>query len=403
MSGRTALLVGHATSHEALAAARDLAGGGWDVHVATGSRRSLAGASRAVRGEHRVTAPDVDLTAFTADVAGAVRASGAEVVVGCGDPELLALSAVREQVPAHVPLADHASVVSAVDKVGLAEATERSGMATPRTVLADDAGLAAWRGAGVVKPRLHWHPGLSGTPSWAGAQLVDDAAGAAGAAGDIRRAGREPVLQELVVGELIAIFAVRARSGAVLALGQQRATRTWPLGAGVSSRAETVPVDADLAAGVLRLLDELGWVGMAQVQLLDAGDGRPRVLDLNGRPYGSLPLAAAAGLSLVSLWLGSESPGPSTASERPAPGADRDREPLFAAVGARYSRTGPDLRRAATERRGGLAADLRESLVAWWGAAHPVADRTDPLPLARLAAQSATSTARSLVQGGRAL
>ncbi len=388
MTGRTALLVGHATSHEVLAAARDLAGAGWVVHVATGSRRSLAGASRCVSGDHRVSAPDADLAAFTREVASAVRASGADVVVGCGDPELLALSAVREQVPALVPLADHARVVSAIDKLDLAEATEQAGLVAPRTVAADEAGLAGWSGPGVVKPRLHWHPGLHGAPSWAGARLVADQAGARAASAEVRGAGRDPVLQELVAGDLVALCAVRAPDGSLLALGQQRATRTWPLGAGVSSRAETVPVDDELAAGVVRLLDRLGWVGMMQVQLLAPADGPPRVLDLNGRPYGSLPLALAAGLPLVSLWLGSVVGGADPRGDSPTTGA----------VGVRYSRLGPDLRRAAAERRGGLLADVADTASAWRGAARPVADRRDPRPLLRLAAQGVSGAARALAR-----
>lgn len=388
MRGHRVLLVGHQTSHEVLTAARDLALAGWEVHVATGAKRSLAGASRFVHSEHRVGAPDVDLAAFTRDVIVALDRCKADVVVGCGDPELLSLSAVREQLPASVPLAEHQLVLDAVDKVKLTSAAAHVGLAVPRTEVADAETVASWRGPAIVKPRLHWHPGLTGASAWASASLANSRAELIYAVRAVEESGREPVLQEPIVGDLIAVSAVRNVDGRLTGLLQQRAIRTWPPQTGVSSRAMTTPIDPELADGVERLLEHLGWIGMVQLQFLQPPSGPPRLLDLNGRPYGSLPLAGAAGLPLMALWLGYglASPTVNLSTDRP----------LVSQSGVTYSHGAKEFQRALIERRGGLGSDLASSGQAWRGAAHPVADRGDPRPLLRMASLAAGKQGRSV-------
>ena len=366
------LLVGHQTSHEILTAARDLARSGWEVHVATGGRRSIAGESRYVRSAHRVCPPGVDLEVFTEHVAKVLNQCGAHVVVGCGDPEVLALSAVRDQLPATVPLADHSTVLEAVDKLSLSEAAIRVGMAVPHTVPANDHAVADWRGPAIVKPRLHFDPRPSGTRSWTSVRLVHNKEELQQAVVAARNASCELVLQQPIDGGLIAISAVRTAEGDLVALMQQRAIRIWPPRVGTSARAVTVPVDPTLGRQVRDLLNDLGWVGMVQVQFLQPDDGPPQLLDLNGRPYGSLPLAQAAGLPLVSLWLGlGDDVEHHLLAKRPA----------VARPGVVFSRGVPDLKRALTERRGGALRDVGSTCRAWWGAAHPVADRRDLRPL----------------------
>src|SRR5205823_3805656 len=109
----------------------------------------------------------------------------------------------------------------------------------------------------------------------------------------------------------------------VVARVQQEARTIWPLNAGMSARAETVPVDEVLAAKVAELLQELGWFGLAQLQFVVPEDGGPVLIDFNGRLYGSLALAVAAGVNLPAIW-------GCVATDRPLP---RTREGL---AGVRY-------------------------------------------------------------------
>ena len=77
----------------------------------------------------------------------------------------------------------------------------------------------------------------------------------------------------------MAYIAVADRESRVVARVQQRAARISPPDAGTTARGETVPIDEKLAPKVSRLLDEVGWFGLAQLQFLMPANGRPVLID----------------------------------------------------------------------------------------------------------------------------
>ena len=107
----------------------------------------------------------------------------------------------------------------------------------------------------------------------------------------------------------------------------------------------------------------------------------PRLIDLNGRFYGSLSLAVAAGANLPAVWA-------DLAMGRPP------QAPVRAVPGVRYHWGTADVRRAARERRGGLMRDLAGTAAYALRARQSVVDAADPAPaLARLLGPSRTATA----------
>jgi predicted ATP-grasp superfamily ATP-dependent carboligase len=151
----------------------------------------------------------------------------------------------------------------------------------------------------VIKPRLTFLDGVSGHMR---ASVATDEACARARIEEMRAAGAEPIIQEHVEGPLMAFIALTDRDARVVAQTQQVADRIWPAGVGVSARAHTVAVDPVLAAKVGRLLEGLGWFGLAQLQFILGENGVPRLVDFNGRFYGSLALAVAAGPNLPAIW-----------------------------------------------------------------------------------------------------
>lgn len=125
------------------------------------------------------------------------------------------------------------------------------------------------------------------------------------------------MLRRLVAGELMAFAAVADRRSQVLAAAvQQQATHTWLGNVGVSIRACTLPVDHALGARVSALLSELGWFGIAQLQFVAPSEGEPLLIDFNGRFYGSMALAAAAGANLPAIWAAEATTPPSALDPR---------------------------------------------------------------------------------------
>ncbi len=285
---------------------------------------------------------------------------------GASDSDVLALSSHRDGLQASVPHPPHERLLRAVDKVELASAAGRAGIETPQTL----DGQASDRDV-VVKPRIYQaipHEPMVFSHSHEAAYRV----------AELAELGVEAIVQERVHGHLMAYSVVADGDSRVIARVQQEARAIWPPDAGTSARAETVPIDEVLAAKVSRLVEELGWVGLVELQFVVPEDGRAVLIDFNGRFYGSLALAVAAGVNLPAIWA-------SVAIGRPvAPSGE-------ASIGVRYQWEEGDLRRARVERRGGLARDLAGSLCYFPGAAHGLWQASDPMPALR--------TLRSVLSG----
>ncbi|WP_345714369.1 ATP-grasp domain-containing protein, partial [Kineococcus glutinatus] len=347
----------------ALPAVLALAAGGWGVGVASPQGRGLASTSRACTARHRVPPPGTPAAELADAVAALVRTGGYDVVFGAGEAEVLALSAHRDRLGAVFPHGPHAGVLRALDKVELSRAASAAGIAVPQVLTAEE--VPDERTAVIVKARLHARPDVPGAPPRIDTTVVTGRSAVRRRLAEIRGLGGEGEVQVLHTGELVAYSAVRGPDG-VVADSMQRAARIWPPGAGASSRARTVEVDEELAARASALLAGLGWFGLAELQYVEEPDGTARLIDLNGRFYGSLSLAVAAGANLPAVWA-------DLAVGRPV-------RPVRARAGVRYQWGSADVRRALAERRGGLGRDLAVTLGAAAGARHSVLDVHDPGP-----------------------
>ena len=361
-----ALIVGDGHARGALAAARALHTAGWDVGVGSPARGGLAAASRTTRFWHRVPPPERGLEGFVRAVSEAVEAKGYEVVFGSGDATVLALSSQRERIPARVPYPPHAAVVRAHDKLELARAAEAVGLASPSTAPAAEVPGAGADGPVVVKARMHWTPGSQVDSGRLEARVAGSVPEVQREAAAIVAAGGEPLVQELVAGRLMAVATVADGDARPVAIIQQEADRVWPPGEGVTARGRSVAVDPALERRVAALLGELEWTGLAELQFLASEDGEPRLIDLNGRFYGSLSLAVASGANLPAIWAALATGLPPPLSEPRA--------------GVRYQWSEGDVRCALRERRGGLGRDLLGCLAYAGGARHSVLSARDPAP-----------------------
>jgi predicted ATP-grasp superfamily ATP-dependent carboligase len=368
-AGRPRLLIAdEGVSHTGLAAVRALAADGWPVDVAGPvTARSPLQLSRYVSRWYDV-APAGSGTAFLDGVQAALTDGGHAVVFGTGDPEVLALSADRERLPATVPYpADH-TVRQLLDKLALAELGQRCGFAVPRTVPADAWSAAGATGEWVVKPRRH-DPAAGPMSGGTYTSVVPSANAVAAEIHRMQAAGAEPIAQERLHGSLGALVLLVDSAGEIVTAVQQRAERVHPADAGNTVRGVTVPVDEGLLSHARTLVSAIGWSGLLQLELLTPADGLPRLIDANPRFYGSLGLAVAAGVNLPSAWAALATGG----DPRPLPDA---------AVGVRWSALGLDLRRALAADHG-RGREALGALRAAAGSAHAVWQPSDPRPVMR--------------------
>jgi predicted ATP-grasp superfamily ATP-dependent carboligase len=263
---------GNGQSRSALAAVRGLDDAGYlpAVAVSVNAPHTLAAASRFCRRKVRV--PPVGDNGFADAVRAELDRNSYLTVLPSGDAEIVALG--------------HPGAVL-VDKIALAECSRAAGLSAPPSLtfrtwheLAERA--ADFNYPSVIKPRVSdpAHPAFR-----------------ADGPGDFTsRAWSEAgpwLVQPFLTEELHAIAGVVWDDRLVAAV-HQRYLRTWPRECGTSCAAETIAPDHDLEARLLRLLS--GYEGIFQAQL-----SGQHLLDMNPRVYGSMPLAAAAGVNLVGV------------------------------------------------------------------------------------------------------
>lgn len=83
--------------------------------------------------------------------------------------------------------------------------------------------------------------------------------------------------------------------GHVLNAFQHKRLREVPITGGASSFRESVPLDKEMYEYSVELLKSIDWVGLAMVEFKGTDDG-PRLMEVNGRVWGSLPLAIYSGV-----------------------------------------------------------------------------------------------------------
>ena len=366
---RGRVLVTDAETRSVVAAVRGLADAGFQVTAASAAGPAAAQWSRAV--SERLVLPD-PLSApgpFLAALERAVHDGRFAALVPGSDASLLAVSAGRARIEPHVRLGlpEHERVQRCLNKSELAAAAARHDLAPPASVVCRDAteAPAAVRELGLpvlAKPLSSIVEG-SAPPRRLGSIVARDAGELTDA---LAAFGGSMIVQRRVEGE-VASFAGVFAGGRLLGEAFSRYRRTWHPQAGnaCSSRTEDAPVS--LRRRVMALLEDLGWEGLFELELIQTAEGSGwHAIDMNPRPYGSMALAIGAGANLPAIWcehLLGESPSQTTATP-----------------GVLYRWTDADLRHGLSRLRAGHPAEMVDVLRPRRGVVHPYIRAGDPGP-----------------------
>jgi predicted ATP-grasp superfamily ATP-dependent carboligase len=295
------VLITDAGRGSAVAFIRSLGRRGWAVTAADAHRSSPGFRSRFTT--DRLVYPDpVERSGDAVDaILAAARTRRTDLIVPVTDEIGLPLAAARDRFAgvACLALPDPEALAVTHDKARTLVLAERLGVPTPATVAVagtDDAIAAAAAQLGwpvVIKPRSSREARDDGT--------VDAFAVSYAADADTLRAridalaGRTGVLlQRWRAGEGHGVELLVDR-GRPLAAFQHRRIREVPVTGGASALRESVPLDPVMLEHATRLLGALEWTGLAMVEFRQTEDG-PELMEINGRVWGSLPLAVRAGM-----------------------------------------------------------------------------------------------------------
>lgn len=298
------VLVTDGDNRAALAITRSLGRAGHHVVVGEKHSPSLARTSRYCAGGLVYPDPARASDEFVAFLADAVRAQGIDVLMPVADITTLLITRHRDAFGrCAIPFASADTLERAADKVDVVQTAMRLGVPVPRSVVVNCPDRVPEHDLPfplVIKParsRIRTSRGwVSTSVSFAGseAELRRDLAS--------RPAHEFPVmLQERIVGPGKGVFAYY-HGGRPVALFSHKRIREKPPWGGVAVLSESIAVDPEAQKHALRLLDELQWDGVAMVEFKeDVRDGTPKLMEINGRYWGSLQLAIDAGVDFPAM------------------------------------------------------------------------------------------------------
>lgn len=308
---RPVVLVTDAGCSSALSIIRSLGRRGWRV-IAADSDPCSSGFYSCYAAERLLypppkTSPRECVTA----ICKAVRERKIDLIIPVTDIAILPLSASRERFEGLCTLAlperDALEVVT--DKARTLELARRLDVPVPRTVLVHSVQEALRHG-----PELGWPLVLKPAASklYHDREAVESfsvcyAANPDDLARQIRPLeGRCPVLLQQYCGGAGRGVDLLTYRGRVVAAFQHRRLREVPVTGGRSALCRSVPLDPTLYNHAVRMLAALQWTGLAMVEFKGEGE-HAMLMEINGRVWGSMPLAVDSGMDfparLADLWL----------------------------------------------------------------------------------------------------
>ena len=282
--------------------------------MAVGANRGLFAAAKVSRYCRQTLDYPVSTSepeAFVDSILEFVKAERVDLVMPVTDWTLGPLAAERHRFNGlcRMAMPAHRAVELVSDKFRTVELAQEIGIGVPKTHLIrglED--LSASREIGVpvvVKDRfsVRWiqQKAVFGSVSYAYspddlAQKVRDR---------LQKAG-DVLVQEFVPGQGIGFSGFVAGGKTFLPLQWLRVREVDPRGSGSSAR-RSIPLDDGLVSRSQRLISQLGFEGIVMAEYKRTADGRLRLMEINGRPWGSIGLPFACGIDygryLIDWWL----------------------------------------------------------------------------------------------------
>lgn len=303
------VLVTDGRERAALAVVRSLGRAGHDPFVlATGSKGSLAGASRFAREQRQVPDPMTEPSAYVEAVARAAAEWDVDVLLPVSEASLHRLLPARDRFPGvTVPFPEHAVFERICDKARVLATARELGIPVPEQVEIDsragtESVTESLRFPVVLKPARSVVT-AGDEASRASVVHVRERSGMAAALEGIPEGAYPVLVQERITGPGTGVFLLLWDGELRAAFAHERILEKPPSG-GVSVLRRSVRLEPELLEMSRSLLEELAWQGVAMVEYKrDAETGTPYLMEINGRFWGSLQLAVDAGVDFPRLLL----------------------------------------------------------------------------------------------------
>jgi predicted ATP-grasp superfamily ATP-dependent carboligase len=302
------ILVTDSGARSALAATRSLGRLGHFVITCGDTEPALAGVSRYSRVHEVYPNPALDPQAFTAHIRELIVRYRIDVLLPMTEITTLTLASDASVWSTGVkwPFANAAIVANAADKAYVLRLANEIGVPTPamveianaESIEVDLSGMSFPLVIKAARSRIRTAQGWINTPR------VTYALDRNELQQQLRALPREvfPVLlQERIEGPGVGVFMCYQHGKRVAVFAHQR-LREQPPSGGVSVLCESRQPDAIAVDYADRLLSRINWRGVAMIEFKRSNtDGGLRLMEINGRFWGSLQLAIDAGVDFPKL------------------------------------------------------------------------------------------------------
>lgn len=298
--GRPRVLVLDANQRSSLAVTRSLGRSTqYDVSTADSLPAALAGASRFSQSYLRYPAPDSQPERFTQWVSELVVNKKFDLFLPTTEVTSQLLLKLKETLPElDIPFGSFGTVMQLTNKQALIDLASSLDIAVPESTAYSnlrsvDAGLLKF--PLVIKPTLShfFHQ-----ERWVHTkvQIVRNLFDWEMAINQAPYLEYSPfMIQEFIPGHGSGIFCLYDQGKPLQFFAHQRLREKPPEG-GVSVLSRSISVPEHLKASAERLLNAVSWHGVAMVEFRISNDGKPFLMEVNTRFWGSLQLAIDAGV-----------------------------------------------------------------------------------------------------------
>jgi protein-tyrosine-phosphatase/predicted ATP-grasp superfamily ATP-dependent carboligase len=298
--GGQALVLGDDT-RSFLAVVRSLGRRGVVVHAAPANFRSPALRSRYIAAIHELPPWMDDGAQWLAAMDGLLRSTRYDLVIPCNETALLPLRRHRDTLSRWTTFAipDDRAIATLFDKHATRGLARAAGVpvAAGRLALAGDSAQAVLEEFGapvVVKPRRSYS--LDTLAARGNVQVVT----AADRLADVLRAcdPGETIIERFFPGRGVGVSLLASRGRVLQAFEHHRVREI----AGASFYRVSARLTPDLAHACAAIVEVLDYTGLAMFEFKVDPEGGWILLEINARPWGSLPLPLALGIDFPYRW-----------------------------------------------------------------------------------------------------
>jgi len=304
---RMGVFITDGNQRSSLAVIRSLGHRGIDVTVGAEEKGSLAGVSRYCRSQFVYSAPEKDPSTFQQQLTEHCQNQHYNLLIPMTDLTCQLVADVHTELEEHVTVAlpPGNAFEIASDKGRLVKLAQSLSVPVPRTIFVENIEqieeIATRLTYPVVIKPVRSRVRTTGGWHFGGVRYAESSKVVVATYRRMHEQIPLPLIQEMVNGPGLGLFAL-CEYGNIRTAFAHRRIREKPPSGGVSVLREAIPVDPAMRRYAEKLLSTLNWHGVAMVEFkLDNADMTPKLMEINGRFWGSLQLAIDAGVDFP--WL----------------------------------------------------------------------------------------------------